>query len=48
MFAESFLMDPISIGIELDLGKFFVERNRVERAKLARLSPGVALDLETL
>lgn len=46
MLAESFLMNPISIGVKFVFRKLFVEGNRVKRAKLTSFGPGVAFDLK--
>ena len=45
MLAESFLMDPVAVSIELGFGEFLVKGDRVESAKLAGLCPGVSFDL---
>ena len=40
-------MDPVAVGIELRLGKVFVEGDGVELAEFTSLFPGVTLDLKT-
>ena len=46
MLTESFLVDPVSIGIEFCFGNFFIKGNGMERTDLTGLSPGVALYLK--
>ena len=42
--AESFLVDPVAIGVEFGFGERLVEGDVVDLAKFASLFPGVALD----
>lgn len=43
-FTESFLMNPITVGVEFGFGERFVEGNAMEFAELAGLFPCVAFD----
>ena len=45
-FAESFLMDPVAVSVELGFGERFVKGNVVGFAEVASLFPGVAFDGE--